>query len=93
MPVYYGTSVNDTMYGSTGDDEFFAYEGNDRIYGSVGLDTVWGSTGEDIIDYGNATAVRFDLSRSIIFNPTDGEGSYDFVFGVEHVNGSAFNGH
>lgn len=59
MPIYYGTSGNDTMtfpvLGTTGNDTYFALAGNDVIDGGPGNDTMYGGIGNDSY-YVNSTS-------------------------------------
>jgi Ca2+-binding RTX toxin-like protein len=98
MVIYYGTNAGDAFTGTSAADEFFCYDGNDVVYGSggndtvwdsFGQDTVWGGFGQDTINYSASTAVRVDLERGVIFSPQDGQGSFDYLYDVEHVVGGA----
>lgn len=68
MPVYNGTSGNNTLtgsndadsiYGGAGDDSLRGEGGNDVLFGGSGNDTLQGGTGDDYL-HGGAGADRLD---------------------------------
>lgn len=53
MPIYYGTSGNDTLTGSSGSDQLYGYAGNDSLSGGSNNDSLYGGEGNDTLDGGD----------------------------------------
>ena len=53
MPVFNGTSGNDTLTGGTGADTLNAFGGNDSLNAGSGNDVLFGGDGNDTLNGGN----------------------------------------
>ena len=106
MPIYNGTTGNDTLTGGNGADTLNAYGGNDQLnagsgndllYGGDGNDTLVGALGSDTL-YGGAGIDTADYTASnaavnINLNGTVGSGGHgtgDVLFDIENLTGSAY---
>ena len=53
MPIFTGTSGNDSLNGTSGDDTLLGLDGNDFIRGNGGNDLIYGGNGSDFIRGGD----------------------------------------
>ena len=99
-----GDGGNDTLTGGDGDDFISGGEGDDEISGGGGNDNLVGGAGNDIIDGGEGDqdqAAFFDATQSVVATlntdtgdgsaSNDGFGTEDTLFGIEVLQGSAFD--
>ncbi|WP_430464653.1 Hint domain-containing protein [Tabrizicola sp.] len=107
MPVYNGTSGNDTLNGSTGADTLNAYGGNDSLNGGSGNDILFGGDGDDTLNGGNgrdtlyggagndvATYASATAAVNVSLATGLGSGNHatgDVLFEIEHLIGSIYN--
>ncbi len=59
MPVFHGTTANDTLIGTDGRDTLYGYEGDDRLEGGAGNDRLYGGAGQDTLIGGPGDDVYF----------------------------------
>lgn len=85
----YGGTGNDTLTGGTGNDHVWGGDGNDTFIAGVGHDSFYGEGGNDVLNYSNASA-RIMLNLST-FAALDGEGTQDYIVGIEEIIGSGHN--
>jgi len=107
VPVYNGTTGNETLTGGTGADTLNAYGGNDQLnagsgndllYGGDGNDTLVGALGNDTL-YGGAGTDTADYTSSnagvnVNLNGTAGTGGHgagDILVEIENITGSAYS--
>ena len=67
MPIFNGTTGNDTLTGSTGDDEINGLGGHDVIQGGTGADDIEGGDGNDYINHNNYTTYADDGASDSLF--------------------------
>jgi Ca2+-binding RTX toxin-like protein len=100
MATITGTNKDDRPLSGTADgDVFRSLLGNDLMLGHGGSDLFYGDAGNDTIDGGSqswADLVTYRyVSSSVIVNLSkhraSGGGGNDTLYGIEQVNGSAYN--
>lgn len=82
---------NDSIAGGTGNDFLQGENGNDTLDGGAGPDILDGGAGFDLVSYAHATsAVAVDMLINN-WSGAKGDGAGDIFYGVEALEGSAFD--
>ena len=89
-----GDDGNDRVFGGEGADSVAGGDGDDVLSGGNGSDEIYGGPGTDVVDYSDAdTKVTVDLGSTDLCGGTNacGGAGTDTIFGIENINGSAFD--
>ena len=84
MPLYRGTSGNDTFHGSSGIDVLRGLGGNDTLYGGDGSDVLFGDAGDDALYGGEGDDILIGGEGEDVLH--GGTGRDTFMFGDNHGN-------
>ena len=106
VPVYNGTTGNETLTGGTGADTLNAFGGNDSLNAGSGNDVLFGGDGNDTLNGGNgrdtlyggtgndvATYASATGAVAVSLSTGLGSGNHatgDVLFEIEHLIGSNF---
>jgi Ca2+-binding RTX toxin-like protein len=85
-----GSPWDDEILGNAMDNELDGGAGDDRLVGRGGADRLTGGPGQDTADYHDAPgSVWASLADGYV--QWDGFGSWDYLYGMENLSGSAFD--
>jgi hypothetical protein len=85
MPIYRGTSGDDTLIGSDNDDELYGLQGNDLLDARFGFDVIDGGPGYDIVSYKfYSSRIELSLTTGVVAFPGNST-RVDRLFSIEGV--------
>ena len=83
-----GSRHADDLTGNSGNNALYGGEGDDKLTGGAGADILDGGRGSDTASYATASS---GVTTHLALGGTGGDATGDSYFGVENLEGSAFN--